>query len=315
MKNLILYVASVLIWGSTWYAIKFQLGSVHPTLSVAYRFTLAALVLYAFCVLTKRHHQKFTIAEHSFIAAQGFLLFCFNYWLTYQSTAYLTSGLVALCFSTMTIMNIIGQTVFFKIPFDPRVTWGALLGLLGVGMVFYPEIGALNLSDGAFLGFILCLGGTLSAALGNMVSFRNTRANLPVILGTTYAMGYGAAFTYIIAIMLGAPFVFEFTVPYISSLVFLALFGSAIAFTCYLTLMANIGAAKAGYIAVLVPVVALAISTLFEGYQWTIWAICGSAFIITGNIISMTKATPFADLIRPKGWSLFKQNPPQNSGR
>ena len=308
MQNLFLYIASVFLWGTTWYAIKFQLGDVHPTLSIAYRFLIAAALLYIFCVITGRHKLKFSFKQHGLIAAQGFFLFCFNYWMTYQSTSYLTSGLVALCFSTMTIMNIFGQFLFFRIPFDKKVVIGAFLGLIGMVFVFYPEIDKLSLDDSSMLGVTLCLGGTLSASIGNMLSFRNTRHSMPVILTSTYAMAYGALFTFILALSIQAPLSFEIETGYIVSLLYLAIFGSALAFTFYLTLMAKIGADKAGYVAVLVPVVALLISTIFENYHWNIWSVSGSVLILAGNAIAMINANPFRDLKRPKGWNIWNKN-------
>lgn len=310
MQNAFLYIASVITWGLTWYAIKFQLDIVHPSLSVSYRFFIASFVLYVFCVFTGRHKHKFTKNQYAFIALQGFFLFCFNYWLTYQSTFYLTSGIVALCFSTMTIMNIFGQYLFFKLPFNKKVVGGAAMGLFGIALVFYPEISTLDLSDKAVLGGLLCLLGTSSASLGNMVSYRNTRQNMPVILTSTYAMFFGACLTFTIAILFGAPITFDSSYHYIASLLFLAIFGSAVAFTCYLTLLSRIGADKAGYVAVIVPIVALAISTAFENYHWNIWSISGSVLILIGNVIAMTDKNAFRYLKLRPNWQLFKKNTP-----
>ncbi len=312
MRNALLYIASVMTWGLTWYAIKFQLGDVHPSLSVSYRFLLAAAVLYLFCVLTGRHHHKFTLRQHGFIALQGVFLFCINYWLTYQSTAFLTSGLVALCFSTMAIMNIFGQYFLFRLPFNRRVVIGAVMGLIGIMAVFYPEISHLSFTDTTVLGVALCLIGTFSASIGNMVSFRNTRAHMPVILTSTYAMLYGAAITFALALAFGAQITFDTSFGYLASLLYLSIFGSAIAFTCYLTLLSRIGADKAGYVAVLIPIVALTVSTIFEDYHWNIWSISGSALILLGNGIAMSDANAFKYLRLRAGWALLKPAPQQD---
>ena len=306
-NNLFLYLTSVLLWGMTWYAIKFQLGIVHPTVSVTYRFVLAAIFLYIFCYFTGRTKHKFTKKQHAFIALQGFMLFCFNYWLTYESTAYLTSGLVAVCFSTMTIMNIIFQSLFFRTAVNKNIMIGAALGLLGIALIFAPEVKNLDLEDDTFKGVLLCLAGTMAASLGNMASFRNTRSHMPVILTSTYGMMYGSLFSCLIAIGIGAEFTLDYSTGYIASLLFLSLFGSAVAFACYLSLVANIGADKAGYAAVLIPIVALIISTIFEGYVWSLIALIGVILTLLGNIIAIQCGNPLRHLKLPRGWSLFKR--------
>ncbi len=289
MKNLSLYILTVLIWGSTWYVITFQLGTVEPFLSVSYRFLLAAVILFIFCALTGRLKVKFTPRQHGFAALQGLLLFCLNYWATYSSTSHLTSGLVALCFSTLIIFNIINQALFFKIPIRPWVVLGAAMGLCGIALVFQPEIKTLNLSDHTLVGIAWCVFGTALVSLGNMTAVRNGRDDMPVILTNTYGMLYGGLMAFALALATGAPLTFDPSFNYIWSLVYLAVLGSAVAFGCYLTLMRSIGADKAAYATVLFPVVALGVSTVFEGYVWTPQSIAGMVLILIGNVVAMKK--------------------------
>jgi len=288
MNNTMLYALTVLIWGSTWYAITFQLGEVHPVLSVAYRFMLASAVLFAFLKLTKKQKfPKFTRAQHITIAMQGFYLFSLNYVLFYFGTAYLTSGLVAIIFSTMTLMNIFNQSMFFGIRVKKQVALGSLVGLSGIIMVFWPEVTAISASDATMKGILLCLVASYCASIGNMVSMKNSRDGVPVLEANTFGMMYGAGFSLALALAIGAPITFEYTYGYTLSMIYLAVFGSAIAFGCYLTLMKNIGADKAAYATVLFPLVALAISTVFEGYVWTSISMIGVALTLCGNVIAM----------------------------
>ena len=288
MKNLLLYATTVLIWGSTWLVITFQLGAVDPILSVAYRFTLASLLLLAFAMLRKIN-LRFTVRQHVFFGVQGVLLFSLNYLLVYLAELRLTSGLVAVIFSTLVFMNILIGALFLGTPVRLNVVAGAMIGLVGISLVFLPELGAFNLQDRGFVGLLLSLGGTLFASMGNIVAARNLREGLPVVQTNAFGMGYGAILMFAIALIAGTPFRFETTPTYVASLVYLALFGSILAFGAYLTLLGRIGADRAAYASLLFPLVALGISTLFEGYRWSLPALVGVLLVLAGNFLVLSR--------------------------
>ena len=288
MGNHLLYTATVLIWGSTWYAIKLQLGTVDPDVSVAYRFILASAILLAFCIITRRS-LRFGARHHLYIAAQGLFLFCLNYWIFYYATFHLTTGVIAVVFSLIMLMNILNGAVLFGTRVEARVLAAAGLGLAGLVLVFWQELAVLDLAGGPMLGLGLSIVATYSASLGNMASLRNTRAGLPVIQVNALGMTYGAAFMTILAMLRGAPVGFEFSVTYVGSLLWLAVLGSVLAFGCYLTLLARIGADRAAYAAVVFPVVALIISTVLEGYVWTGTALAGVILILGGNVLAAAR--------------------------
>ena len=288
MGNNLLYVATVLIWGSTWYAIKMQLGTVDPDLSVAYRFIAASTVLIGFCLATGRS-LRFAPRHHIFIAAQGLFLFCLNYWLFYYATFELTTGVVAVVFSLIMLMNILNGAVLFGTRVEPRVLGAAGLGVVGLILVFWDDLAALDLTSGPMVGLGLSIVATYFASLGNMASLRNTRAGLPVLPVNALGMAYGAVFMTVLALLRGAPLSFDFSPGYVGSLLYLAIFGSVLAFGFYLTLLARIGADRAAYAAVVFPIVALIISTFLEAYVWTVPALIGVALILGGNILAVAK--------------------------
>lgn len=288
MQNTILYLITVLIWGSTWFVITFQLGDVHSLLSISYRFLIGAGILFLIALFTGRFGKdRFTARQHGFIALQGVLLFCLNYWLFYIATGYIPSGLVSLCFSTMTLMNIFNQALFFKLPIKKRVLGGAAIGLVGISLVFVREINAFSLQDASFVGICLALVATYLASLGNMASLRNSRDDMPIIMTNAYGMVYGAICCVVLALFMGAELKISTEFNYVWSLFYLGVLGSAVAFFCYLTLMRNIGADKASYAMVLFPIVALGISTMFEGFVWAPLSIGGVVLILLGNVIAM----------------------------
>ncbi len=288
MKNIMLYIVTVIVWGSTWLAIKFQLGSVDPMVSVVYRFGLAALLLIMFCYF-RGLNLKFSIRDHFFMALLGILLFSMNYWLVYIAETHLTSGIVAVVFSSIVFMNIANGSIFLGSPVEKRMVLGALVGIIGIGFIFMPEIETFDLSDKGIFGLTICLVSVLLASFGNITSARNTKNNIPVIQANAFGMGYGALVLGMVALGFGKEFTFLTTAPYIGSLVYLSVFGSIIAFGSYLTLIGSIGADKASYTIMLVPVVALILSAFFEGYVWNSLATMGLILVVAGNFLALKK--------------------------
>ncbi len=288
MKNSVLYVITILVWGSTWLGIKYQLGSVDPMISVVYRFGLAAVLLFAFCFF-KRLNLKFSLKEHLFMALLGALLFSLNYWLVYVAEQYLTSGLVAVLFSSIVFMNIANGAIFIGTPVDKKMIIGAVIGIFGICIIFMPEIESFDLSDKGVFGIFICFFSVLLASFGNITSARNTKNSIPVIQANAFGMAYGTILLAVIALIIGKEFTFVMSVPYIGSLFYLSIFGSIIAFGCYLTLIGSIGADKASYTIMVVPVVALVLSSFFEGYAWSATAVFGLLFVVGGNFLALTK--------------------------
>ncbi|GAB4360356.1 MAG: EamA family transporter [Gammaproteobacteria bacterium] len=288
MGNALFYLTTILIWGSTWIAITFQLGVVDPQLSVAYRFLLASLLLVLF-VLWRRLSLRFSWREHGYMALQALCLFGFNYWLIYLSTQYLTSGLIAVLFSTVIMMNIVNGALFLGSPVRGHVVIGAVIGLAGIVLVFWPELAAIDLRGDVAGAVVLALGGTYLASLGNIVSARNQRAGLPVVQTNAFGMAYGGVAMLLVALLFGASLRFDASPAYLASLLYLTVFGSIVAFGCYLTLVGRIGADKAAYAMLLFPIVALQLSAWFEDYRWSPESLFGVGLLLTGNAIILIR--------------------------
>ena len=285
---LLLYAAVVLIWGSTWAAIPFQLGTVAEEVSVGYRFGLAAVALYTYAFASRRP-LRLPAAAYPLVFLQGALLFCINYFFVYYGTAYLTTGVVAVLFSSILILNAVFERLFFGRRIDARFWLAAAVGISGIALIFSTEISELSFTDRSVHGGMLVLSGTLIASLGNMAAVSNTKRGLPVIAVNAHAMAFAAVLALLIALGLGKPLDFSPRADYVLSLLYLAILGSAVAFGCYLALLKLIGAARASYSSVLFPVVALLISTAFEGYRWTIPAAIGMPLTFAGNWLILSQ--------------------------
>jgi drug/metabolite transporter (DMT)-like permease len=280
--SLLLAIPSV-IWGTTWLAIKFQLGRVAPELSVGWRFALAALLLLAWCRV-RGISLRFQAADHARLALLGILLFGLNYVLVYRAEQHLTSGLVAVLFALMAFFNLLGARLVFGTRAPPAVLLGAVLGVGGVVLLFWPEVRAVGRGGGQGVGIAQAVVATALASSGNLLSQRLFSRGVGVVPGTAVAMGYAAVLVLAACALAGIPFTFDPRPAYVLSMAYLALFGSVVAFVAFLTLVKRVGAGRAGYTAVVIPVVAMLASTLFEGYRWSATALVGMALVLAGLV-------------------------------
>ena len=288
MPTPVIYAIVVLIWGTTWYAIKFQLGVVAPEISLVYRFGLAAICVFIFARIAGSP-MRLSWRDHRFVALQGLTLFCLNYWMTYLSTQFLTSGLVAVLFTSIILLNLINARLFFGVAVEARVLLAAATGALGVALLFLPELQAAMGDRTMVHGALLALGATYLASLGNMAAMRNTQSGMPVVTANAYGMAYGTVGLVLIAAIRGTPVDFDPSWPYVVSLLYLSLAGTSLAFGLYLVLIKRIGPSRAAYTSVLFPVVALAVSTLFEGYRWSLPSFIGLAVLVAGNALALSR--------------------------
>lgn len=288
MNNAVLYLVTVLIWGSTWFAIEFQLGVVEPEVSIVYRYLIASVIIFIYCKI-KRVRMIFEPKYHLWFVILGASLFCLNYIFAYRAQIHITSALAAIAFSTMLWMNIILSRLIFGTRAGPRVLFGALLGIIGIVVIFAPQVGEVSLSDSVMYGSSLALLGALVASFGNMVSQGAQARALPVLQANAWGMLYGAILTATIAVYRGHEFNFDASTTYIVSLLYLAVFGSVVAFGAYLTLLGRIGAHKAGYATVMFPVVALVLSLLFEGLGLSAAIVLGTSLVLLGNVLVLTR--------------------------
>ncbi|MDX1722842.1 MAG: DMT family transporter [Pseudomonas sp.] len=298
--NLSLYLLTVLIWGTTWIAIKLQMGEVAIAASIAYRFALAAVVLFAVLLLSGRL-QKLDGRGQVICLIQGLCLFCINFLCFYTASQWIPSGLIAVIFSTATLWNALNARLFFKQKIAANVLAGGALGLAGLGLLFWPELAGHAASRETLLGVGLSLLGTLCFSAGNLLSSLQQKAGLKPLTTNAWGMLYGASMLVVICLVMGTPFGFEWSTRYVGSLLYLAIPGSVIGFTAYLTLVGRMGPERAAYCTVLFPVVALNISVFVEGYQWTAPALFGLLLVMLGNVLVFRKPKAVPRLARATG--------------
>lgn len=289
--NALLYALVVVIWGTTWIAIFLQQGPVPEAVSIFWRFAIASITMMTI-LLAMRRLRPLTLRDHLFCVLQGCCVFGFNFLCFYTAAKWINTGLESVIFSMAVLFNAINSFLFYRQTPPKCFYFAALLGLSGIITLFWHDLRDVGISSTLLAGILLSALGTYGFSLGNMLSLRHQRRGLETLTTNTWAMLYGTVIIGVIALLRGDDFTPQWTVSYLGALLYLALFGSVIAFGVYFTLVGRIGASNAAYSTLLFPLVALTLSTIYEGYQWHANAIIGLVLILLGNLVMF--ARPFA---------------------
>ncbi|HRO13809.1 MAG TPA: DMT family transporter [Paracoccus sp. (in: a-proteobacteria)] len=301
MTNVLVFAATVLIWSTSWIAIAAQVGPVPALVSVFWRFALAGAILMAWLGATGRLRVP-ARRDQPFVLAQALCLFSLNFICFYTAAHHIPSGLLSVIFSLATIFNALNARLFFGDRITGRVVLAAGLGAAGVALLFARDL-MVDLDAGTLRGVGLATMGTMLFSLGNMVSRRNSAAGVPLASVNAWGMAYGAGVLAALIAATGTPVVAPPDAKYLVALLYLAVVASVIGFTTYLLLVARLGPSRAAYATVLFPVVALTLSTLFEGYRWHWTGILGLGLAMLGNVVMFAPLPGFmraAGAVRPR---------------
>ncbi|MEM7189228.1 MAG: DMT family transporter [Pseudomonadota bacterium] len=320
IANAVIFVIAVVIWGSTWIMMKFQLGVVDPTASLTYRYCLAGIVVLTGAALAGKR-IRLAPSQHLWCIAQGALMFSANYWITYIAAAHLTTGIISVFFAGVSGCTMLLALIIYQRVPALRTALGALMGVCGTALVFWPEIDGLPI-DGPEIqsGFLLVLSVFLFAA-GGLVGARNLASGMPRYATIGWSMFYGSCWMCLIVFIRGDTFAFDVSAPYILSLMWLIFFGSGLVFVLYFILIERIGPERASYASVMFPLVALVISTFAEGYSWPLLALIGVPLAILGNglVLWQGNSPPAAestpDEPEPVEWPVNIVELPEDGGR
>ncbi len=272
------------IWGTTWYAITLQLGTVSPLASIVWRFGLASALLFLGC-LVFRQRLRLTRAQHLAALGQGVFAFSISYSFTYASEGLVASAIVAVTFASLTFINL----VLFRVLAGQKAaaaSWGgAVLGLVGVAVLSGGEVLGAGFDRRAAFGVGLALIATTASAFGNYFAWKGQQRGSEAIPATAWAMAYGAGLLALYGLATGVDFAIDPGFTYVGSLLYLAVFGSVIAFGLYFTIARMIGYAMASYISALTPPIAMGVSVLFEGARFGWPALVGLVLVLSGQFL------------------------------
>ena len=286
MPTFTLYAICILIWGTTWFDITAQIDVLAPALGVALRFGLAAVVLFAFCRV-RRIPLRLPPRVQALVVAQGLTCFYASYVCVYEAERFVASGVVAVGYAASPLFGLILARVFLKTPMSARVALGGVAGIAGVVLIFWHEFMRLTASDQVLWGAELTMASVLLSTLSTVAASAYHRLGVRGWGPLAWAMAWGAGAAAVHAVATGTPWNWSWRPGFLVSLAWLALAGSIAAFGAFYALVDRVGTAKAGYVGVLTPVMALVVSSALENFLWTGLTVAGIALAIVGNVVAL----------------------------
>lgn len=287
------FVLVALIWGSTWLVIKDQIVAVPPEWTIVWRFVLASA---AMCVLAWMRGESLRLPPGGQRLAMliGLTQFCGNYQFVYQAEHYLTSGLVAVFYALLLVPNAALSRLFLRTPVTGRFMLGSLVAVCGIGMLLLHEARMAPAHGAVMLGIVLSIFGLLSASAANVLQAGSVAKSTGAVPLMAWAMIWGTVIDIALAFAVAGPPAIDTRFSYLAGVAYLAIFGSVITFPLYFHLIRVLGAGKAAYNGVATPVIAMLLSTLFEGYRWTALAVGGAVLAMAGLIVALSARKPAA---------------------
>lgn len=280
-----LFLIPAVIWGSTWIGIKFQLGVSGPEFSVFLRFLVASFLSIVLCWALGIKLTGYSRRVHLLFIVQGLATFSLNYILTYHAERFLASGIVAVTFTILIFLNMLGLRVFFGRRTSQKVIVGATVGAFGIILLFWSEIQKTQFDQVTLWGLVIGILATFSASAGNLIAVPIRQTRIDVLASNAWGMLYGTIWTFGLFLFLDGQWLWDPRPQYWIALAYLAVFGTVVAFATYMQLLERIGPDRSAYITVVSPVFALAISTVFEGYKWDLLGGIGIALALLGNVL------------------------------
>lgn len=286
-RNLAGFVLIALIWGSTWLVIKDQISVVPAPWSVTWRFSLAAVAMFALAAL-RREPLLLSGEGLRYAALFGMAQFSANFQFVYASERYLTSGLVAVFFALMLVPNAVMARIFLGARFGARFVAGSAVALAGIALLLIHEYRAAPAGLDVLKGVALVFCAVMCASTGNILQGTAAARRQPVLTLLAWALIFGALGDALYALALHGPPVFDPRPQYLWGVAYLGIIGTVATFPIYTALIRDWGPGKAAYNGVAVPVVAMLLSTLFEGFVWTGLAVSGALLAMAGLLIALS---------------------------
>jgi drug/metabolite transporter (DMT)-like permease len=281
------FVLVALIWGSTWFVIKGQIGGdVSAHWSVAARFALATPAMFALA-LAMRLPLAMPRRSHGLAVLMGLFQFCGNYSFVYLAELHLTSGIVALLIGLMLVPNAILGRMLLGQPITRRFIVGSAIAIVGIALLLVNEARVAPIGGNVALGTALALVAMLAASIANVIQAGPAGKAVPLVSLLAWSMLYGTALDIGLAWLVDGPPAVPGSAAYWLGAAWLAVVGSVVTFPLYYDLVRKLGAGRAAYNGVLVVVIAMVISTLLEGYRWTPLAMAGASLSMAGLIVAL----------------------------
>jgi drug/metabolite transporter (DMT)-like permease len=281
------FIIVSLIWGSTWLVIRDQLSVVPASWSVTYRFAVACIGMFILALVMR---LPLRLDRRGFLWTMllGAMQFALNFNFVYQAEHHITSGLVAVIFALLIIPNALLAKWWMGRAIGRPFIIGSMIASAGVALLMLQEYRAAPVGGTAVLiGTSLTLIAVMCASVSNVLQVLPNIARFPTITILAWSMLWGTLFDAAWSLITHGPPVIDMRPSYLGGVLYLGIVGSVITFPLYFRLIREIGPGKAAYTGVVIPIVAMLLSSLFEGYVWTPLAIGGAVLATIGLIIAM----------------------------
>ena len=276
-----LYALLVVIWSSTWVAIKIGLEDCPPLLGAGVRFASAGLVLLAITVARRRSLRS----DPLLVALMALLPFAFTYGLVYWGEQHIPSGLAAVLFGVLPLYTaVIGGLLLPDEPMHPRLFAGVLVAILGLSLAFLESID-LGSDDLAWAGALALVLAPLGASAGN-VGIKLRAAKLDAIVLNGWAMLAGGVLLTAASARGESWGEFNWTPESLGSIAYLSLIGSAVAFVILTVLLRTVTARATSFLALLLPFGALAFGAALYDEPVTARAAAGAGLVAAGLLLA-----------------------------
>ncbi len=285
--DVVIYAILVVIWGGSFYAIEFQLGTVPIEQSIFYRYAVAALTLVLVCVAARRPLLRFSRSDHGLFVLYGVLFFSLNYILIYRAQEDLTSGLTAITFTMALFFATVNARIFLGTPINRSILIGGGIGVGGLVLIFGNSIFAAQLDGSTLVGATFILAAAYVVSLATVVTAKLSVRRIPGLQANTWGMLYGTLINGLFVIFFGNELVFDWSAPYVVAFLYLTFLAGVVAFILYYVIVRRIGPARAAYFTLLAPMVAIVISVFAEGLPITVLFVAGVAAVVAGNYIAV----------------------------
>lgn len=280
-----------LIWGSTWLVIKDQIGSVPPSWSVTWRFIAAAIGM-GVLALVRRESLRLNAEGLKVAALLGLLQFVMNFQFVYRAEHHLTSGIVAVFFALLVVPNALMAWAVLKQPVTRGFMGGSLVAGAGIALLLLHEYRMAPPEGQVLTGIALTTAALFSASSANVLQASPMARRVAMVPMLGWAMLIGAVLDGAFAWVVEGPPQFDPRPSYVFGVLYLGIVGSVVTFPLYFRLLQRLGAGRGAYNGVLVPVVAMLLSTAFEGYRWSVLALAGSALAMLGLVLALRARSP-----------------------
>lgn len=280
-----------LIWGSTWLVIKDQIGSVPPSWSVTWRFIAAAIGM-SVLALVRRESLRISAAGLKVAALLSLLQFVMNFQFVYRAEHHLTSGIVAVFFALLVVPNALMAWVVLRQPVTREFIGGSLVAGVGIALLLLHEYRMAPPEGQVLTGIALTTAALFSASAANVLQASPMARHVAMVPMLSWAMLIGAVLDGVFAWAVEGPPQFDPRLGYVFGVLYLGIVGSVVTFPLYFRLLQRLGAGRGAYNGVLVPVVAMLLSTVFEGYRWSVLALAGSALAMVGLVLALRARSP-----------------------